>query len=354
MTNGIQPNNAQQPVHPTPLVQTESRHQERAVLLESIEKERKSKAILYVTGDRPGMETQIGQDVIDIFVDHLDAMWPAQKISLVLHTNGGDAAAAWRLINLLRTFCDDLEVIVISKALSAGTLISLGADRIMMTKQATLGPIDPSVNGALNPTVPGTNERVPVSVEAVQGYLDLAAGDLKITDGHALATILHSLSEKIHPLVLGDVFRRRSQIRDLAGKLLAHQDLAKDKADAIIAFLCSESGSHDHTINRREARALGLNIETPSEAFYVVLRDLYESVVETLQLRSRFKPDTLMGANSTVKYRLRRGLIESRALGSHQFVSEGMMQKLQMQPAGAPQQIGIQDQRTSEGWQREV
>ncbi len=350
MSTGNPPSVANNP----PLVQTESGHEVRASLLKEIEQERGSKAILYVTGDRPGMETQIGQDVIDIFVDHLDAMWPSRRISLILHTNGGDAAAAWRLINLLRTFCDDLEVIVISKALSAGTLICLGADRIMMTKQATLGPIDPSVNGPINPTIPGTNDRAPVSVEAVQGYLDLATRDLKIEDGSALGAVLKSLSEKIHPLVLGEVLRRRSQIRDLAAKLLAHQDLDKDKTDAIIKFLCSESGSHDHTINRREARALGLNIENPSEGFYVTLRKLHESFVEALQLRSRFKPDTLMGANTVVKYLIRRGVIESLSLGSHQFISEGVMQKLHVpQPGGAPQ-IGIQNQRMSEGWHREA
>lgn len=72
--------------------------------------------LLYVTGDRPAMETQIGPDVDDIFVEHLDAIWPAEKISLVLYTTGGNTATAWRLINLLRTFCDELEIIVLVKA----------------------------------------------------------------------------------------------------------------------------------------------------------------------------------------------------------------------------------------------
>ena len=155
-----------------------SRHnfEDRKAIYEEIEVARASKVINYVTGDRPDMHTQIGPDVIDLFVDHLDNLWPAKKLTLILYTSGGDTATAWRLINLLRTFCDELEIIVISKAHSAGTLMCLGANTIVMTKQATLGPIDPSLNHPLGPPVPGgvANHRVPVSVEAVQGYLDIA------------------------------------------------------------------------------------------------------------------------------------------------------------------------------------
>jgi hypothetical protein len=94
--------------------------------------------LAFVTSDRAGMETQIAQDCIDLFVDLLDKIGPTKRISLLLHTNGGQTAAAWRLINLIRTFCDELEVLIPLKALSAGTLISLGADKIVMTKQAAL------------------------------------------------------------------------------------------------------------------------------------------------------------------------------------------------------------------------
>ena len=140
---------------------------DRKRLLRQVERERDSKAILYVTGDRAGLQTQIGQDVIDLFVDHLDAVGPVNKISFILYTSGGDVSAAWNLVNLLHMFCDDLEVIAPGKCMSAGTLISLGADRIIMTKQATLGPIDPSLQHQLGPPIPGASPeaRAGVSVE---------------------------------------------------------------------------------------------------------------------------------------------------------------------------------------------
>lgn len=321
----------------------------RRVILEQIEAERKSKAILYVTGDRPGMETQISPEIVDLFADHLDGLWPTEKITLVLYTNGGDTAAAWRLANLLRTFCEDFEVIVYSKALSSGTLISLGSNRIMMTKQASLGPIDPSLNGPLNPSIPGAppHMKAPVSVEAVQGFLDVIQTQLGVKDPAALAAVWSQLSHQIHPLVLGQIFRTRSQIRTLAKRLLIHQDIDDEKKEGIISFLCAESGSHDHSINRREARSMGLVIENPTAEFYEILKSIHHSVTETLQLRVPFSPDTELAGQTTKKYVLRRALIESVAHGSHQFVSEGTLERIPVNVG-----IGINDSREFEGWRK--
>src|SRR5712691_5519349 len=104
---------------------------ERQKLLLTVGRQRNSAALLYVTGDRPGWETQISRDTIDLFVDHLDVIGHTETISLVLYTNGGDTLAAWNIVNLIRQFCTRLELIVPAKALSAGTLISLGADTIV-------------------------------------------------------------------------------------------------------------------------------------------------------------------------------------------------------------------------------
>ncbi|MGA8992458.1 MAG: hypothetical protein WB500_19100, partial [Rhodoplanes sp.] len=79
--------------------------QDRRVLLTKIEKARKSRALLYVTGDRPNQETIIHSDVLDHFVEHLDAIGVTGRISLILYTRGGDGMAAWSLFNLIRMFC---------------------------------------------------------------------------------------------------------------------------------------------------------------------------------------------------------------------------------------------------------
>ena len=70
-------------------------------------------------------------------------------------------------------FCGDFEVIAPGKCVSAGTLISLGADRKVMTLQATLGPIDPRLQPPLGRKFPvaALDALAPVSAIAVNGYL---------------------------------------------------------------------------------------------------------------------------------------------------------------------------------------
>lgn len=325
----------------------------RKPVYEEIEKRRDSKVVAFVTSDRSGMETQIAQDSVDLFVSLLDAIGPTKRISLILHTNGGQTLAAWRLVNLLRTFCDELEVIVPAKALSAGTLICIGGDKIIMTKQAVLGPIDPSVNNPLNPGVNVGNQvvRVPVSVENLRGYLDAIRQELEIKGEAALSQLLIKLADHVHPLVMGEVFRSRAQIRFLAEKLLKGQVPDKEKMQSIIDFLCADSGSHDYSINRREAREFGLNVDKPDQELYDMLKSVHASYVEELKVLSPYSQQAVLGGNANATYSETRGLVEGTVGGCYQFVSEGLLTHVTLNtPMG--QQIVVSDQRNFEGWRK--
>jgi ATP-dependent protease ClpP protease subunit len=107
-------------------------YKQRLALYRKIERLRQFRVVCFVTGDRPNMQAQIANDAVDLFGDHLDALFPTKRISLILYTLGGATLAAWNLVNMLRMFCDELEIIVPNKARSAGTLMCLGADKIIM------------------------------------------------------------------------------------------------------------------------------------------------------------------------------------------------------------------------------
>lgn len=324
----------------------------RAELLAQIESHRHAKVILYATGDRNGLETRIGQDVIDLFVDHLDDIGPVRRISLLLYTSGGSTSAAWNIVNLVRMFCDDFEVIAPGKCMSAGTLISLGADRIVMTKQATLGPIDPTIQHPLGPSIPGASPdaRAGVSVEAVNGYLDEIRKGENSLEGQALL----DLAKQVHPLVLGQIFRSRQQIRDLAHRLLKPQDIDAEKVEQIVEFLCSESGSHDYTINRREAKALGLSVEKCSEGLYPLLQGTTKSLSNEMELRNPFQMNSYAAQPGTVDYSFTRAVIESTAHGAHHFVSEGRIETTELVTEDGPalKQTAVQDRRMFDGWRK--
>ncbi len=294
----------------------------RVKFYQEIEKIFDTKLLVYVTGDRTGLSAQISQDVIDFFIGHLDKIGVVPKISLYLYTRGGETAAAWNIINLLRMYCDTLQVIIPHKAHSAGTIISLGANEIVMTKQATLGPIDPSINTPLNPSIANNPlQTYPVSVEAVKGYMEFAKDELSISDPAALAGIYTKLTDSVHPLVLGQVYRTRAQIKMLAGKLLINQVDDETTKNKIIAFLCSESGSHDYTINRREAEQdLGLKIKKPTYDQYKIIKALYDDISNELCLTQPFSVENING-----RYSARRCLLESIVGGSDYFSTEGQV-----------------------------
>ena len=329
---------------------------ERKKLYQRIEQDRETKVLSFITSDRQGMETAIAHDCIDQFVDLLEKIGPTKRISLILHTNGGQTLAAWRLVNLIRIFCDELEVLIPLKALSAGTLIAIGADRVIMTKQAALGPIDPSVNNALNPlaVVDGQSKQVPVSVESVRGYLEGARNELKIKGEQALTSVLLNLTSHIHPLVLGEIFRSQTQIRFLADKLLPRQVKDKKKIKSIIDFLCADSGSHDYTIDRREAVDLGLNIEKPSDALYKLLRQIHLIYSEELKLLEPYSAQMLLNGVETdkpVRFAITRALVEGTVGGCYGFVSEGVLTRVKV-TVNKVQQDGVKDERTFEGWKK--
>jgi hypothetical protein len=271
----------------------------RRKLLQDLETSRDSRVLLYVTGDRAQLETQIGKDALELLVHHLDLIEHAKKITLYLYTNGGDVIASWSIANLIRQFCDEFEVIVSSKALSGGTLICLGANNIVMTKQAVLGPIDPSTNSPLNPQVPGAppHAKAPVSVEAITGFLDFAKATLG--PDADMKEPFQQLSNAIHPHVLGQAYRTRSQIRMLAKKLLATHPDEKKERDSILQFLCSESGSHDYTITRQEARdSLGLPVERPDDDLYKLIRAIQKDFAKELDLGSSYDPTIHLGGTN--------------------------------------------------------
>jgi hypothetical protein len=317
-----------------------------------IETLRNSKLLVYFTSDRQNAETNIGADVLSSFANHLDSIGDIPKISLLIYSNGGSTLAGWSIVNLIRSFCKDFEVIIPFRCQSAATLLSLGADRIVMTKQATLGPIDPSTNGLMNPQVNlnGNNTRVPVSVEHVNGYLDMARKDLKIWNGRALKDIYLKLTDNIHPLSLGNVYKSRTQIQMLARKLLKYHKIDKKDVKKVIKFLCTDSGSHDYTIYRREAKEeLGLNIEKPNDELYSVIKSIYQNVEQEMELRTPFSPNILLSTSNPLKYSLRRAIIESVEGGCDVFLSEGTLSKIPL-PTG---QIAINDDRSFEGWKHE-
>jgi ClpP class serine protease len=71
------------------------------------------------------------------------------------------------------------------KAHSAGTMIALGADEIVMSDLSEISPIDPSTANVFNPSDPtNLQNKIPISVEDVIAYFDLAKNSCSICPLH--------------------------------------------------------------------------------------------------------------------------------------------------------------------------
>ena len=73
----------------------------------------------------PGLELRV-RDAIEGLPNR------KRHIAIVLDTNGGVVEVVERMVETIRHFFPEVTVIVPDKAMSAGTIFSLAADRIMM------------------------------------------------------------------------------------------------------------------------------------------------------------------------------------------------------------------------------
>lgn len=101
-----------------------------------------SRLLCYIAGNG----AQITRDDVIGFVELLHNVPRGVNIDFLLHTCGGDINAAEKIVFMLRAAVGNenrLRVIVPDFAKSAGTLIALAADKILMSDSSELGPIDP-------------------------------------------------------------------------------------------------------------------------------------------------------------------------------------------------------------------
>lgn len=279
---------------------------ERKQLIEAIEQKRGSKLICYVTSDRPNCTAQIAGDGVSLIHDHI-LSFPENarsKLDLFIYSRGGHSDVPWALVSMFRQYCHkgSFSVLVPYRAHSAATVISLGADEIVMTKKGELGPIDATmISGPFNPTENNTPNRLPVAVEDVNGYFALLE---RIGCGRPTEKMegFKQLTERVHPLALGSVNRLFEETKLVALRLLGTRakPFSDDENQEIIRKLSSELFSHSHAINRTEAvRHLGLKHVKKAEdvSLEQEMWTLYSEYREYFELESPFQPEEYLIAN---------------------------------------------------------
>ncbi len=327
--------------------------EERLAIISEIEKERGSRVICYLTGDRQGLEARIGMDIFPFFYNLLSKVGKQKQIDLFLYSAGGATMAAWGLVNLFREYCDRFCVLVPFKSHSSATLICLGADEILMTPMAQLSPVDPSITSPFNPILPnqapGTAPQfLPVSVEDVSSYLDLAS-EAGLKNETTLSGVFSMLSGDVRPLALGSVFRAKQQIKMLSEKLLGFHMKEKEKIDGIVSKLIRELYSHDYVIARSEAKnQIGLKVAAPTAEMEELMVRLLEQYSEALSLQTPYVADIMLGSDNTKTITFDQAFIESKE-GTYVHRTRKEIKRLRVTQQGLPMEA-IQERILQAGW----
>jgi hypothetical protein len=322
--------------------------------------------ITYLTSDKEGpVSARIAMDIIPVISSQLRRIGKVQKIDLFLYSRGGDTMVPWRLVSMIREYCEAFSVLIPYKAHSAATMISLGADEIVMSDISELSPIDPSTANVFNPSDPkNPQNKVPISVEDVMAYFDLAKNKFGIKNEEELAKIFSKFVEsnpQIHPLALGNVNRTYNLIRILARRLLKNHKspMADEEIDRIVDFLTEKLYSHQYLIGRKEAKDdLGIKtIQFADKDLADLMTSLYEEYKKEMELDLIWNPESELGENQAVnKKEYKIALIESAAIKNYfELVLEykkGQTSITQQMPQGPIQipQEQVMWRVVSRGW----
>ena len=299
-------------------------------LIKKIEKERNSKVITYVTGDRQPFVTKVADDIIPIFAKHLEKIGKQNKISLFLYTRGGDMITPIRLIKLIRSYANEVEMLIPYRAHSAGTLISIGADKIVMGRLGELSPVDPSTGHPFNPENPANpSQKMEISVEDLNSYFLLAKEKAGVKDDQ-MVNIFEDLTAKIHPLSLGNAYRATRMAKQIVGKLLLmhfNKDHDKETIEKITNEITGDICIHGYPITRDEAESLGLKMIEPEQNMESLMWELYEKYAERMELKKKFDPIAILGGQEMASFKFSGAFIESTDMADG-FIFNGKIRRI--------------------------
>lgn len=219
-------------------------------LLEAIEEERRRPAILYCTA--------VSEETIPPLYECLSHLGHVDSLDLIIGTAGGSVTVARQVAVLLRQFTNNLTIVVPHMAKSAGTLICLAADELILGALAELGPIDAHMGTSQQPVndAPGL-----VSAEDVRLFRSMASDWFGVDRDEDRLQVLALVSQRIFPASLAAFYRYDKLARDIASELLEYQLPGLERAELrhrIVDKLVSGYHSHDYPILRDDIQELGL------------------------------------------------------------------------------------------------
>jgi hypothetical protein len=238
----------------------------------------------------------IDDSSVDSIYSVLRGLRPSDGLGVVLLSGGGDVDEAYLLARYLQRIARDRLVVYVPRyAKSAGTLLALAGDELVMLPVAELGPIDPLLYDAK------TGRYVPL--QSILEMLDLLSGK---TRDLALAVL-----DRIPVIELGDYKRAVEHNVELCARILASRMMKGDweKSRRVAERLASYK-QHSAAVTIDDLEELGLNVREARGEEEELLWRLYELWVENIVEVERLTPPE---AREPVEFKLGKGVVLTTA-----------------------------------------
>lgn len=218
-------------------------------------------------------------DIIEQVYTQLRNIGKVPQLDVFLCSAGGQTEIPWRLITLIRDFCERFTVLIPGIAHSAATHLAMGADEIIMGPLSELSPVDPVRAHPLLPSKKDDEEPLPISVQDLRHCVKFIRSEIDQPTPETMAALFSALFDKVHPLAIGAIQQSYELARLISTKALStHMDPEKDqdKINRIVNAFSDDFFSHGYRIGWKEARGLGLNVVHAEETLWDALEALYQ------------------------------------------------------------------------------
>lgn len=226
----------------------------RQTLIRELQKATSNTLLCYIAG----LGTTISRDDTLGIVDLIHNTPANGNIDFMLHTAGGDIDAAEKLISIVRTAVGSgrLRVVVPDFAKSAGTLMAIAADAIVMSDSSELGPIDPQITLA-----DGRGNAIPHSVSSYLDAYEEHSSRLRANPNDVVSQImLAKLEPATVNLFSAAKLRARRLAEDHLKKWMLHESSASYTAVAGELMNTAKWLTHGQMIGYQAAQSINLEV----------------------------------------------------------------------------------------------
>ena len=265
-------------------------YNERKALYASLQEKRQRPLITYITSLRPGMGGAMAGDAIRPFIDQINLVPKETKeIDFLVVSNGGDPITSLRMMSLLRERFEKISVLLPYVAYSAATVLSLGADEIVMHPYSNLGPVDPQ-STVSHKDDSGNQERLQFSSEDLVNYIDFIRHDVGVTDQAHLISSVQPLIKDVGSLAIGSAKRGQMLSLALSERMLSSHISDSNQVKTIARALNSSYYHHGYAVGRKEAEEIGLPVNAPNEEIEQILWDIWIDYETEMKCNDSFNP----------------------------------------------------------------